>query len=303
MQTWRKHAAYGATILFGLGWVLLNSTVSVKALKDWEPNRIAIDYEPTQKPEFQYIYDMLKKNNCLEKLQELFSPFLLPETLTYKTKDCGMVNAWYIREDGKPTVTLCYELLDHITKTLPTEATPDGVTEDDAKVGEVFWFASHETGHAMFDIFDVPVWGHEEDAADGFAGFILLHFGKDQAKRLIKGAAWQWKDYISDFRTNREVQLRLAGFSSNHGQPEQRFYDLMCMAYGADPVAFANLTDDGYLPPTRTSSCKYEYRTLVYAFKRDMTPHLDYEMAEKVLHGNWLPDTEDTRRRPPVSAR
>jgi hypothetical protein len=43
------------------------------------------------------------------------------------------------------------------------------------------------------------------------------------------------------------VRTQLAGFASNHGQPD----NLMCLAYGADPVTFADLTEDGYLPPNR----------------------------------------------------
>jgi hypothetical protein len=120
---------------------------------------------------------------------------------------------------------------------------------------------------------------------------------------LIQGAAWQWKDYISDYRTNRQVDIRLAGFASNHGQPEQRFYDLMCMAYGGEPAVFADLTNDGYLPPTRAPSCKYEYRTLTYAFRKDMNPHLDNDLVKKNWRMQWLPDQSAMERRPLVSAR
>jgi hypothetical protein len=37
----------------------------------------------------------------------------------------------------------------------------------------------HETGHAVFDLLEVPVLGREEDAADLFSAYIMLHFGKD----------------------------------------------------------------------------------------------------------------------------
>ena len=52
----------------------------------------------------------------------------------------------------------------------------------------------------MFDIFGVPVMGHEEDAADNFASYIMLQFGKERARRLIGGAAWAYKAYISDYQ-------------------------------------------------------------------------------------------------------
>ena len=54
----------------------------------------------------------------------------------------------------------------------------------------------HEVGHATFDILKVPIFGHEEDAADNFATYIMLQFGEGQAHRLIGGAAWAWRAYF-----------------------------------------------------------------------------------------------------------
>ena len=51
----------------------------------------------------------------------------------------------------------------------------------------------HETGHAVFDILKVPVFGREEDAADLFSAYIMLQFGKEDAHRLILGSAYQYK--------------------------------------------------------------------------------------------------------------
>ena len=46
------------------------------------------------------------------------------------------------------------------------------------------------------DILKVPIFGHEEDAADNFATYIMLQFGEGQAHRLIGGAAWAWRAYF-----------------------------------------------------------------------------------------------------------
>jgi hypothetical protein len=289
-----------------------SATVAQATLRDAQPNRIAIEYVPPQSEKYQATYKMLKDQHALETLRDVYSPFLLPEELTFRTKECGTMNAWYVREDGKPTITLCYDLLQHIMETVPKEATPEGITADDAKIGQFFWFASHEAGHALFDLYDVPVLGHEEDAADAFAAYIILHFGKDQSHKLINGAAWQWKEYVSDYRTNNhEVQIRLAGFALNHGQPEARFYDLMCMAYGADPKMFSDLTKNGYLPPTRAPSCRYEYRTFAYGFQKEIATHLDMDMAKQIWDMRWLPDPNTMAARgspmdekpPPMTAR
>jgi hypothetical protein len=82
------------------------------------------------------------------------------------------------------------------------------------------------------------------------------------------------------------VQRRLAAFASDHGLPEERFYNLVCLAFGADPAEFSDLNN--YLPPTRSSNCKWEYQRLVHAFRKEISPHIDQEIARRVLDTDWL---------------
>ena len=161
-----------------------------------QPNRVSIAYIPPNSSTFQALYDVLRDHRALEKIQEILSPFRSPEELTIKTAECGVVNSWYKRENLKPTVTICYEFLKHISESLPNEMTPDGITRADAAVGQFLWVILHEVGHATFDILDVPIFGRSEDAADDFATYIMLQFGKEQARRLIVGAAWAWRAYL-----------------------------------------------------------------------------------------------------------
>ncbi len=51
----------------------------------------------------------------------------------------------------------------------------------------------HELGHGMFDIYNIPVLGREEDAADQMAGFILSQFGPDIARRTLPAGAYVWQ--------------------------------------------------------------------------------------------------------------
>jgi len=104
---------------------------------------------------------------------------------------------------------------------------------------------------------------------------------------LIGGAAWAWRMYLGDYKRNPLVRKRMADFASDHGLPEERFYNLLCLAFGADPVEFADAED--YLPTTRAPNCEFEYRTLVNAFHKEISPHIDQEMARRVLDTNWLP--------------
>jgi Putative metallopeptidase len=272
--------------LVAIAVIGLNSSFAQSQTSSLQSDRVSIAYIPPNDVQYQEVYDLLRGHRVLEKVQEILSPLRSPEELTIKTTECKEVNSWYKRENFKPTVTICYEFLKRILETLPSENNPDGVRPADAAVGQFFWVTLHEVGHATFDILDVPIFGHEEDAADNFATYIMLQFGEGQAHRLIAGAAWAWRAYLGDYKKNPVVPLRLSAFGSDHGLPQERFYNLVCLSFGADRAGFADLAN--YLPPTRVPGCAFEYRTLVRAFKKEISPHIDPEMARRVLDTDWL---------------
>ena len=291
MRSLQWKAMHSVAAIIGVVSILSNSIVAHSQTQqpaEERANRVTFEFVPPENPKFQEAYDRLREN-AGGVLQKILSPFRLPEPLTIKTKECGVINAWYGRENSKATITLCYDLLEHILQSLPKETTPEGITEADAAWGQYVWLVTHEFGHALFDMYDVPIFGHEEAAADGVAAYIMLRFGQERARHLVGGAAWSWRSYISDYRNSADVRMKSSAFSSNHGQPEERFYDLMCMAFGADPVTFAHLTDNGYLPPTRAPGCKFEYDLFASAFHRLITPHVDQKIVQQVLDELWLP--------------
>lgn len=256
------------------------------AAADSQPKRIRIEYIVPKLPEHQPIYERLRERRALEKLQEIFGAFRLPTDLTLRTVGCdGVSNAWYQRGQ----ISVCYEYLNDIRKHSPQETTESGISPTDAMVGQFFYVFAHEMGHAMFDLLDVPVFGLSEDAADQFATYVVLQFGKEQARRLILGTAYSYKHYL----LNPTVTAPLAAFSDAHSPPPQRFYNLLCLAYGADSVLFADFVSEGYLPQTRAKGCRREYGELTYAFKKFIVPHLDQDIAREVLQKAWLPDDKD----------
>jgi len=67
-----------------------------------KPNRVSVAYVATKDLVLQEFYGRLKNQHALEKIQEMLSPFHLPEELTIKTAECGVVNSFYRRENLKP---------------------------------------------------------------------------------------------------------------------------------------------------------------------------------------------------------
>jgi hypothetical protein len=290
MSSWRWTAV--AVVVIGTLLPSLSAAQSQPpAAPSGQSDRVSVVYVPPNNFSFQEVYELLRQRSALEKVKEILSPFRFPEQLTVETTECGAVNSYYQRKNFKPTVTICYEFLKRILELLPNETTPAGLTPTDAAVGQFFWVTFHEVGHAAFDMFNVPIFGHEEDAADDFATFIMLQFGKGQARRLINGAAWAWRAYLGDYQKNPVVQTRLAAFATDHGLPQERFYNLVCLAFGANSQEFADF--ESFLPPTRSPNCSHEYQTLVRAFRQEIRPHIDQEQARVVLDTDWLQQVEE----------
>lgn len=257
-------------------------------------NRIAIDYVAPKDPEHRLINERLKEVRFLERLKEFLSPFRLPATLLVKFEGCdGEANAWYEEQ----TITICYEYVAEILKTVPDETTPQGVSPIDALIGPVFDTALHEFGHAIFEMLKLPVFGREEDAADQVAAFITLQLGRDMARRLIGGTAHA---YMVEARA-ASAAPQLQDYANVHGTPAQRFYNLLCIAYGADPKFSEDMVQKGYLPKDRADDCEDEYKQAAYAFEKLIRPHMDQRLAKKVLQNAWLPPpTTVVRRKPPA---
>jgi hypothetical protein len=252
------------------------------AADEARPNRIRIEQVAPKNPEFNTIAALIREHRALETLQEIFAPFRLSADLTIKITECGMANAWYSRAN----VTICYEYLHDIRKTVPTESTPTGVTAEDAVVGQFFYVVAHEMGHAMFDQLNIPLFGRPEDAADQFAAYLMLRLRKSDARRLIGGAAFTYKAFFGASKITASAEA----FADAHGAPLQRLYNLLCIAYGADKELFGDLVEKGYLPMARARSCRVEYGEIDFAFKQLIVPHVDKAMAEQVLAKSWLPE-------------
>ena len=199
-------------------------------------NRVSVSYELPKNPAHQPIYERLKERRILERLPEFLSPFRLPRTLNVKLAGCdGEFDASY-KDD---VITICYEYLDELWTRMPAETTTEGIAPMDTVIGPLLDTCLHEFAHALFDMFDLPVLGREEDAADQVAAYIYLRLGKVEARRLIMGTAYAYKA-----EAERAVgPPSLKEFSDNHGTPAQRAYNVLCMAYGADFQGVRRLRD------------------------------------------------------------
>ncbi len=257
-----------------------------------KPNRVDISYVEPSSADFQSLYKLLKEHRALEKIRDILKPLRLPHRLLLQVRGCeGISNAWSDEE----SVTVCYEYLDDIWKKAPEHTTPAGIAPVDTLIGPLVDVFLHEAGHATFAALRIPIFGREEDAADLFSAYIMLKFGREEARRLILGSAYQYKGDLS----SPTVMVEQQKFADEHGTPAQRFFNLLCVAYGADPKLFADVVEKGFLPQDRAAGCEREHAQTSHAFDTLIGPHIDRRIA-RTLHKRWLPPitTRPTRWRP-----
>ncbi len=260
--------------------------------------QVSIQYVPPTNPAHEPLYKLLKEKGSLERVQELLSPLRLPRRLLMKLEGCdGVANAWYENR----AVTVCYELLADLVENADSPSRPANIAREDAIIGPFVDVVLHEASHAIFDMLNVPLLGREEDAADQLAAYIMLQFPKDPARRLMLGSAFGYARELKlrnpgELRRGKRLRMEMRSFADVHGTPAQRLYNVLCIAYGADPKLFADIVDKEYLPPDRADTCEDEYRQIAYAYRRLIWPHVDRTLARAVMSERWLPDP----KRPPT---
>lgn len=114
----------------------------------------------------------------------------------------------------------------------------------------------HELGHALIDLQNVQIYGQEEDAADVFAVFLIdALYEEDDAQELMAHVARGFQaeaQELPDLASDR-------AWWDVHGQDEQRYFNSVCIFYGASPDAREDLSRQLELPEERAETCPEEY--------------------------------------------
>jgi len=110
----------------------------------------------------------------------------------------------------------------------------------------------HEFGHALIDVLRLPVFGQEEDAAD-VASILLINafYEEDAAQDLAYDAAF---GFLAEAVVRDDV-----AYWDLHGPDEQRFYNTVCLFYGANPDEREDFARDLDLPEYRAQTCPEEF--------------------------------------------
>jgi hypothetical protein len=152
-------------------------------------------------------------------------------------------------------------------KGVPKVIPADKFTADTLNMWGNQFILGHEMGHALIHELEIPVTGHEEDSADGFASFFTAN-DPETGPNAALGAA-----VLFDAMGSKNPAL-FKDYSSDHPIIVQRVYNFLCALLGKDPAQLRSLVTDGYVPESRAMMCEKEWAQLNYGWWTVLGPHL-----------------------------
>lgn len=165
----------------------------------------------------------------------------------------------------------------------------------------------HEVAHVVFQEFDVPLFGQEEESADTLATMLMiLNYGIDVDPRhmdrlLMVSAEWYDEWQVLD------KQNAARSYWDDHPLSIQRFYNINCLAFGANEEMLGLLLDhpSDLLPVERGWFCDRESARAkaaafwIYDHYRKKPPAQDkgHRIPKPMITVTWEePDTEEAKK-------
>lgn len=137
-----------------------------------------------------------------------------------------------------------------------TWALPADPDAADFVTGNLVFVFYHEVAHALIDILDLPVLGREEDAADALSALLIdTLWDEDAAVALTYSSALGFLLFAAE----AERQGAEPAYWGQHSLDLQRYYNLLCLFYGANPDMRDDVADELDLPAERRESCPEEF--------------------------------------------
>lgn len=111
--------------------------------------------------------------------------------------------------------------------------------------GTILFILYHEFAHMFDDLYNLPIVGNDEIAADQFAALNLLEDG------LLYNHLQAYKQLIDD-------AADIPAWDE-HPSYKQQYYNLACMLYGYDSITYSNLKEELH---DRAYRCYHEFNSI-----------------------------------------
>lgn len=147
----------------------------------------------------------------------------------------------------------------------------------------------HEAGHMAISELKIPATGPEEDVVDEFAMFVLtdaMKAARDEEKGFFANIAWAGIQLNNLWAQERDVSQ--IDWADEHSPSQRRYYSMLCIATGADPVRFIPIAVAAGVDQGRLLRCDMDYKTKHAAWDTLMAPHVPGFWARLAGSGKLL---------------
>jgi hypothetical protein len=232
------------------------------------PGVISVDYDAPDDEASAFAKEILRLGGTDGVADGFTKSFALPVDVTIHVVN-GLVGPSY--DPATKTITLSYGFVNY-TATVLKRNFPE-LRSDDEEFGKQLaavdaFILIHEFGHTFIDVFELPVLGREEDAADAVATVFLTRDVDNGAEYAFDAARF------FNALSGRQRELAPQDFFDEHSLDKQRAYSIVCWIAGSSEQSYRDVARRGLLSDERQRCCPAEYRQKVSAVEKLLSPHL-----------------------------
>jgi len=159
-------------------------------------------------------------------------------------------------------------------------------------VGTAIDVMFHEGGHMVIDLFDIPIMGQQEDAADNFATLALLFMDDEFATAALMEGISGW--YLLSAYEDPDM----SAFFAQHDLGMQRASRKICHLITADPETYGVIADEMGLDEMATATCAQQFDEASENWTRMLTERNAFGESQFDItyeYGETTPDLQPYR--------
>jgi hypothetical protein len=257
-----------AKLVKALGLPPIKETADASPTGDASGGKITASYDTPSDAEGRFAKEILQLGGTDGIAAGLSHSFVLPVDMRIHAVN-GFVGPNY--DPSTKTITLSYGFVnyvgDQLVKNFPELRKNQNELGKELAAVDGFVLL-HEFGHALIDVFSLPVLGKEEDAADSVATVFLTQTVKHGAQYAFDAAKF------FNGLSARQRKLAPAAYWDEHSLDKQRAYSIVCWIAGATEEDYTTVSQLGILSDTRLQRCPSEYQQKVRSWDTLLQPHV-----------------------------
>lgn len=227
-------------------------------------NRANVIYEQPASEEKERVKNDLQQLQSIEASLDLINDlFKIPDKLTIYVG--GEEGPYYNGEDN--SIVIPYGFVSEIEYQF-SQARNNSLNPIDATQDVVMHTIFHEFAHALILMYDIPVLGKEEDAADGLAAVLLIESFEEGQEIALTAA-----DTFRLMRVDKRDLIE-EDFAGEHSFDSQRYYSTICQVFGSDPDKYEYLIQNKNFSEERADLCIEDYDKISRSWQSLLKPYL-----------------------------